>query len=61
MVMVMPAVMPIMPVRFEGAIAVPIGPIGMAAIRRVTVAAITIAIMGPVMAIAGKAAAQGQQ
>jgi hypothetical protein len=56
-------VVPIMPVRFEGAIAVPIGPIGMAAIRRVTVAAITIAIaiVGPVMAAAGKAAAQGQQ
>jgi hypothetical protein len=54
-------VVPIMPVRFEGAIAVPIGPIGMAAIRRVTVSAITIAIVGPVMAAAGKAAAQGQQ
>jgi hypothetical protein len=54
-------VVPIMPVRFPGAIAVPIGLIGMAAIRRVTVAAITMAIVGPVMAAAGKAAAQSQQ
>ena len=54
-------VVPIMPVRFEGAIAVPIGPIGMAAIGRVAIAAITITVGRAVMAAAGKAAAQGQQ
>jgi hypothetical protein len=55
----MVAVMPIMPLRFKGAVAVAIGPMGMAsAIGYVAIAA--IAIGRAVMATAGKAAAQRQ-
>jgi len=60
MAMVM-VLLPIMPMWFEGAIAVPIGPIGMATIGRVTIVTVTIAIGGSVMAITGKASAQGEQ
>ena len=59
--MVMMVVMPVMPMRFEGAVTVPIGPIRMATIGRITIVAVTITIGRPVMAVAGKTAAQSQQ
>ncbi len=52
--------LPIMPVRFEGTVAVPIMPMGMAAIGRIAIATITIAEGRAVMAAAGEATAQAQ-
>jgi hypothetical protein len=55
------AMVPIMPRRFPGPVTVAIVPVGMAAIWRIAIAAVTITIRRPVMAVAGQASAQRQQ
>jgi hypothetical protein len=62
MVTIMAMVMvPIMPWRFPGPVAVAMGPIGMATIGRIAIAAVTMSIGRAVMATAGKATPQRQQ
>ena len=55
------AMLPIMPRWLPSPVAVVVGPVGMAAIRRIAIAAVTMAIGGAVMPTAGKATAKRQQ